>query len=131
MPNIFQKLKDHWHNQRTYDRFLVITSLVYFGVIGIFLIVHQAPYSPDQFFYFALVFVLLTGQAKDFIKDWTPPILLLLAYEFLRSIIPKINPAVHYLLMPRFDQLVFGGTLPTIFLQHLLYNPNSNTLKVE
>ena len=123
MPNIFQKLKDHWHNQRTYDRFLVIASLIYFGVIGLFLILHQAPYSPDQFYYFALVFVLLIGRAKDFIKDWTAPILLLLGYEFMRSIIPKINPVVHYLLMPRFDTFLFG-TLPTVFLQHLLYNPN-------
>lgn len=123
MPNIFEKLKSHWHNQRTYDRFLVIISLVYFGVIGIFLILHQAPYSPDQFYYFALVFVLLTGQAKSFIKDWTAPILLLLSYDFLRSIIPKINPTIHYLFMPRFDMALFG-TIPTVFLQHALYNPN-------
>jgi PAP2 superfamily len=123
MPNIFQKLKDHWNNQRTYDRFLVIISLVYFGIIGAFLVLHQAPYSPDQFYYFALVFVLLTGQAWSFIKDWTAPILLLLSYEFLRSIIPKINPTVHYFFMIRFDQFIFG-TLPTVSLQRWLFNPN-------
>ncbi len=123
MPNIFGKLKSHWNNQRTYDRFLVITSLVYLGIVGFFLILHRAPYSPDQFYYFALIFVLLIGQAKAFIKDWTAPILLLLGYEFLRSIIPKINPVIHYFFMPQFDTFVFG-TLPTFFLQHALFDPN-------
>lgn len=123
MPNIFGKLKSRWKNQRIYDRFLIITSLIYLSIVGIFLILHRAPYSPDQFYYFALIFVLLTGQAKDFIKDWTAPILLLLGYEFLRSIIPKINPVVHYLFMARFDTFVFG-VIPTIFLQHALYTPN-------
>jgi hypothetical protein len=123
MAKHIQKLKDYWKSQRRYDRFLIITSLLYLGVIGFFLILHQAPYSPDQFYAFALVFAIIIGRGKTFIKDWTPPILLLLAYEYLRTLIPKINPVVHYQLMIKFDTFIFGQ-LPTVWLQHLLFNPN-------
>jgi membrane-associated phospholipid phosphatase len=50
--------------------------------------------------------------------------LLLLAYEYLRALIPKINPHVHYYFMAKFDAFLFHGQLPTAWLQHLLYNPN-------
>jgi hypothetical protein len=118
-----QKLRAYWDRQRHYDRFLIITSLLYLGIIGFFLILHQAPYSPDQFFVFALVFAVIIGQGKAFLKDWTPPILLILAYEYFRTLIPKINPVVHYEFMIKFDEFIFRGTLPTVWLQHLLYTP--------
>src|ERR1700735_2096615 len=123
MSAFFQKLHAYWEKQRHYDRCLIITALLYLGVIGFFLILHQAPYSPDQFFIFALVFAIIIGQGKAFLKDWTPPILLLLMYEYLRTLIPKINPVVHYEFMIKFDTWVFGG-LPTVWLQHALFNPN-------
>ena len=37
-----------------------------------------------------------SARAKHFLKDWTPPILLSSIYEYLRTLIPKINPHVHY-----------------------------------
>lgn len=123
MPSPFAKLHLYWKNKRRYDRFLIIASLLYLGVIGFFLILHQAPYSPDQFYAFALVFAIIIGQGKNFIKDWTPPILLLLVYEYLRTLIPKINPHIHYYAMPKFDTFIFGQ-LPTVWLQHALFDPN-------
>jgi membrane-associated phospholipid phosphatase len=123
MKTLQEKLHSYWSSKRRYDRFLIIASLLYLGVIGFFLIIHQAPYSPDQFFFFALVFAILIGQGKDFLKDWTPPILLLLVYEYLRTLIPAINPHIHYYAMPKFDMFIFGGHLPTVLLQHLLYTP--------
>ena len=123
MPNLLKKLHSHWKNQRQYDRFLIIASLLYLGIIGFFLIIHRAPYSPDQFYIVALVFAIIIGQGKNFIKDWTPPILLLLGYEYLRTLIPNINPVVHYEFMIKFDTWIFGG-IPTIFLQNAFFNPS-------
>jgi membrane-associated phospholipid phosphatase len=119
---MLRKFRSYWQNKRHYDRFLIITSLVYLGVVGFVLILHHSPYAPDQFFALALIFVLFTGQVKEFVRDWTPPILLLLGYEYLRSAIPKINPVVHYLPMIRFDAAVFGR-LPSVALQSALFNP--------
>jgi hypothetical protein len=123
MSNLFKKIGVYWSNKRRYDRFLIVASLLYLGVIGLFLIIHQAPYSPDQFYIFAFIFAIIIGQGKDFIKDWTPPVLLLLVYEYLRTLIPKINPHIHYYFMPKFDTFIFGR-LPTVWLQQMFFDPN-------
>lgn len=123
MSKLSAKLRSYWGTQRRYDRFLLVTSLIYLGVVGLILILHRAPYSPDQFYIFAFIFVLIIGRGKEFIKDWTPPILLLLGYEYLRSIIPKINPTIHYFFMIKFDTFLFGQ-VPTVILQRWLFNPN-------
>jgi hypothetical protein len=124
MTDILRQLRAYWEKQRRYDRFLIVASLPCLGAIGYLLLLQQEPYSPDLFYAFALLFAVVGRKGKDFIKDWTPPILLLLAYEYLRGLIPKINPHVHYYFMAKFDAFLFGGQLPTAWLQHLLYNPN-------
>jgi membrane-associated phospholipid phosphatase len=124
MTDILRKLRAYWKRQRRYDRFLIVASLPCLGAIGFLLAFQQEPYSPDQFYAFALVFAVIGRQGREFIKDWTPPILLLLAYEYLRALIPKINPHVHYYFMAKFDAFLFDGQLPTVWLQRLLYNPN-------
>jgi len=124
MTHVLRILRAYWGKQRRYDRFLIIAALPYLGITAYLLILQREPYSPDHFYAFALLFAVIGRQGKDFIKDWTPPILLLLAYEYLRALIPKINPHVHYYFMAKFDALLFGGRLPTVWLQHVLYNPN-------
>jgi len=124
MTDILRRLRAYWEKQRRFDRFLIIASLPCLGAFGFLLFLQDEPYSPDHFFIFALVIALIGRQGKDFIKDWTPPTLLLLAYEYLGALIPKINPHVHYYFMAKFDVFLFGGQLPTVWLQHLLYNPH-------
>lgn len=124
MTDILRKLHAYWQKQRRFDRFLIIASLPCLGAIAFLLFFQEESYSPDHFYAFALVIALIGRQGKDFIKDWTPPTLLLLVYEYLGALIPKINPHVHYYFMARFDVFLFGGQLPTAWLQHLLYSPN-------
>ena len=90
-------------------------------MVGVVLILFQAPYAPDQFFIFVGILAFVIGKGKRFLRDWTPPIILLLAYEYLRTLIPEINRAVHYMAMIDFDKFVFGG-LPTLFLQKIFYS---------
>ena len=89
-------------------------------IVGIVLILYQAPYAPDQFFIFAGILAFVIGKGRTFLRDWTPPIILLLTYEYLRTLIPEINHAVHYTTMINFDKFVFGG-IPTLFLQKIFY----------
>jgi len=124
LTHILRKLRAYWGKQGRFDRFLIVTSIPYVVIIGFLLLFQGESCSPDHFYLFALVFAVVARQGKDFIKDWTPPILLLLAYEYLRALIPKINPHVHYYFMAKFDAFLFAGQLPTARLQHLLYNPN-------
>jgi len=123
MTDALRKLRVYWEKQSRYNRFLIVASLPCLGAVGYLLALQPESYSPDHFYAFALVFAVVARQGKDFIKDWTPPILLLLAYEYLRALIPKINPHVHYYFMAKFDAFLFGGQLPAAWLQRLLYNP--------
>jgi len=102
----------------------VILSVTYIGVISFFLIIHGSWFSPDQFFAVALLATLLLGRSKQFIRDWFPFVGLLLAYEYLRALVPKLGEVAHIYPMIRFDTAVFGF-IPSVKLQTLLFNVNS------
>ncbi|MCL4405564.1 phosphatase PAP2 family protein [Patescibacteria group bacterium] len=122
IDSVETKIRAAWSDKKKHNRLVIIISLIYLIAVGIFLMIHQAPFSPDQFLVLAFVFVLFIGQAKNFLADWVPLVLLILVYEYLRGIIPTINPTIHYEFMIKFDTFIFGK-LPTTYLQQLLFNP--------
>src|SRR5579885_2161214 len=93
---------------------LAMTGLMIWLGIGI---------TPDRYILGLFVLALLLGRIKSFFLDWMPFILVLIAYDFLRGIAPLLNPNVHYLPQINFDRFVFGGQLPTVFLQQHFYIP--------
>ena len=107
--------------KKKYNKFLIFILLLFLGIIGFFLILHRAPYAPDQFYVIVLIFVLFMGRIKSFIRDWTPPIILILVYEYLRGLIPRLNIPVHFYPMIQFDKFIFGQ-LPTVYLQKWLFS---------
>jgi membrane-associated phospholipid phosphatase len=117
------KKDSYWGRKKGFHKFVLVASLFFLVVVGIFLSAHQAPYAPDQFFAAAFLVALVIGEVKDFLRDWTPPILLILAYEYLRSLIPTLHIPTHFFPMIRFDQFFFGGRLPTQILQNLFFDP--------
>jgi hypothetical protein len=82
----------------------------------------RAIWTPDLLFLIFLFLFALYGQGKQFIFSLGPFVLLLLTYDSLRSFAPYINKHVHYTEMINFDRWLFHGTLPTVWLQHLLYH---------
>jgi hypothetical protein len=73
------------------------------------------PLPPDRYFVVLLVPVLFIRRARAFALDWSPFLLLLFSYEFLRGLAGKVGQ-VHYFLAMHFDQLLFG-TPPSVWLQ--------------
>src|SRR5205807_10285708 len=59
------------------------------------------------------------GRGKTFIADWAPFLLLFFAYEAMRGFAAKTGFAPHDL--SGLERAVFGGTLPTLTLQHAFY----------
>ncbi len=55
-----------------------------------------------------------------------PLVLLLAAYDSLRSIAPLVNHRVHFTEMVRFDRSLTGGDIPTYYLQKWLYHGHLN-----
>jgi hypothetical protein len=60
------------------------------------------------------------GWAQGVVRDWLPFFGLLLAYDALRGTAKGLF-ATHYLPQLQVDQALFGGTAPTIWLQHHLW----------
>jgi len=114
------KLKLYWSSKGRYDKFIIVGSVLFLGTAAFFLILHRIFFTPDQFYALAFIFALVTGQAKAFLWDWTPMVLLIFAYEYLRGLVPLINHHIHFDLMPRFDILWFGQ-VPSVVLQRTFY----------
>jgi hypothetical protein len=52
-----------------------------------------------------------------FWRDWWKPLLLLVVYWLVRGLADEIGIAPHYSMPVRFDEWMFGGTAPTVWLQ--------------
>src|SRR5581483_2018176 len=63
----------------------------------------------------------LRGYARGVVLEWLPFIALLIAYDSLRGSAGHLF-GVHYLPQLQVDQALFGGTAPTVTLQHWLWH---------
>lgn len=107
---------------KKHEKKLLLISFLYIFAVCVYMIFHRSWFSPDQFFAFAIFGSLLVGRLKLFLFDWVPFILFFIGYELLRGIVPHIIGSVHIFPMIRFDEFIFGS-IPTIKLQSLFYNP--------
>lgn len=96
-------------------------AIIYLLIVSVFLLWHGSWFSPDQFFAVALLAALFLGRFSQFIRDWSPPLILFFSYECLRSLVPKLAITAHVFPMIKFDQAVFGS-IPAVTLQHLFFN---------
>lgn len=88
---------------------------LYMALTTALLIGLGVPLPPDRYFVVLLVPVLFIRRARTFVLDWSPFLLLLFSYEFLRGLAGKVGQ-VHYLVALRFDERLFG-TAPSVWLQ--------------
>lgn len=94
--------------------------IAYFVFISVFLIRNGVWFSPDLFFAAALFVTLILGRSKQFIHDWSIPVMLLLSYDYLRGLAPQLTQGANIYPMIDFDKAIFGQ-LPTNSLQSALY----------
>lgn len=94
--------------------------IAYLVIVSAYLIWHRIWFSPDQFFAAALLITLIIGRSKQFIMDWSVPVVLFLSYDYLRGLAPKLSQAAHVYPMIIFDRTIFGS-LPTNNLQNKLF----------
>ncbi len=79
-------------------------------------------WTPDTLFVMLLALFVAFGRARVFLYRFVPFVGLLLVYDSFRGIADNLNHAVHFLPMINFDRFVFGGTLPTAWLQQLWWH---------
>lgn len=93
------------------------TLLVVFGFV-----VERSFWTPDTLFLLLLVLALAFGRMRDFLVRFVPFLGLLLVYDSFRSIADDLNGSVHFTEMINFDRFVFGGILPTQWLQDMWWH---------
>src|SRR5579884_54145 len=93
---------------------LIVTTVMIWQGIGI---------DPSRYIFVLLIPAFFLKKTRAFFLDWIPFLFIFLSYEFLRGLTPFVNPRANFTLAPAFDK-IFGGQIPTITLQSLLFNPN-------
>jgi hypothetical protein len=102
-------------------RLLLIGSVVYIALIFGVMLWRGVSIEPEWAALVLLVIAVALGRGRTFIADWTPFLLLFFAYEAMRGFASKTNFAPHDL--SGLERWVFGGTIPTLTLQHAFYHP--------
>jgi PAP2 superfamily protein len=74
--------------------------------------------EPEWVLLALLVIAIALGRGRTFVADWTPFLLLFFAYEAMRGFAARFAP--HDL--SGMERWVFGGTIPTLTLQHDFYH---------
>jgi len=98
----------------------VLATLTLVVIVGV-------PYQRDLVAVWLLLGLLscslsdLRGFARGAVGDWLPFIVILIAYDSLRGSAGHLF-GVHYLPQLQADQWLFGGSVPTLTLQHWLWH---------
>ena len=109
--------------QDRHQRVVLGVQLLYAGLFtGWFLYSHTWP-APDIIAIALLLFAFLAARGLSFLRDWTPFLVLLLAYVALTSITAGLASRAHVQFPINADRWMFFGTLPTTALQSHFWNP--------
>ncbi len=111
-----------------------IPTSVYLVGIGIYLVVlsiilfrRGGFIGPDTILPFILVVVIIMGQARTFLRDWIPFVLILFGWQMLRGYADQAARGggfpLHNEDLIRAERFLFNGELPTLWLQERLYIP--------
>jgi hypothetical protein len=100
-------------------RLLLVGSVVYLTLIFGAMLALGISIEPEWVAVALLVIAIALGRGRSFVTDWTPFLLLFFAYEAMRGFAARLAP--HDL--SGLERWVFGGTIPTLTLQHAFYHP--------
>ncbi len=102
-------------------RAILIGSVLYLCLIFGVMLWRGISIEPEWVVLALLVIAVALGRGRTFIADWTPFLLLFFAYEAMRGFASKTGFAPHDL--SGLERAVFGGSIPTLVLQHAFYRP--------
>lgn len=94
----------------------------YLGAVTLFMVfVLHLSVSPERLLLLMLIAALVLGRGRLFLADWIPFLVLFLSYEYLRGLGSRTGLAHHD--VTGLEQTLFGGTIPTLTLQHAFFHP--------
>lgn len=99
---------------------LLVGSIVYLGLVFGVMLWRGISIEPQWVVLALGVIAIAMGRGLTFLADWGPFVLLFFAYEAMRGFAAKTGFAPHDL--SGLERTLFGGTLPTLILQHAFYH---------
>jgi hypothetical protein len=97
-------------------------SVIYLSILFAVMTWRGVSIEPEWVVLALLLIAVAMGRGKTFLADWLPFLLLFFAYEAMRGFASRPSFAPHDL--SGMERALFGGTLPTLTLQHQFYDPS-------
>ncbi len=109
------------------DNYTLIGALIFFVAAGVYMFLHGGFIGPDTFLLGLLLVALLLGQLLKFLRDWIPFAVIFFGWQLLRGYADNLAKGggfhMHITEMIDADRRLFGGHIPTVWLQDRLYTP--------
>jgi hypothetical protein len=99
------------------------SRLIYLSIVFGVMLWRGISLDPEWVLLALLVVAVAMGRGTQFIKDWTPFLLLFFAYEAMRGFASKTGFAPHD--FSPLERWLFAGHIPTVMLQQQFYRPNA------
>ena len=109
--------------QQRHRRLLIALQLGYVALFAVWMALSHSWPAPDLIAISMLLFALLAARGVSFVRDWSPFLVLLLGYIALTGLVPNLEQRAHVTFPIDIDRALFGGRVPTLWLQAHLYNP--------
>lgn len=114
--------------QERHRRLLLLVQAVYITLFTVWLLDSHTWPAADVVACFLLIFAIFTMRGVSFLRDWTPFMVLLLAYVALPGVTPGLIGRAHVQFPIDADRWLVGhftgGLLPTTWLQRQLWTPH-------
>ncbi|MBM2826240.1 MAG: hypothetical protein HW403_304 [Dehalococcoidia bacterium] len=100
---------------------VTLTQTVFISTILFLTLVLRIEWRPDNLALVLAFLFFVTGRGSQFVRDWTPFLLVLLSYDALRGFADNLNTRVVTWEIAALERALFG-TIPTVELQRLWVN---------
>jgi hypothetical protein len=109
---------------RRTERLLLLLVGGYAVVVAAIMFTGGLRITPDVLVVALALVAVLLGRTRLFLRDWLPFVVIFLAYELMRGIADDAGFPVHVESVAAIDLWLFGGTLPTAWLQEVMAPPS-------
>ena len=116
------------HQGRTLNRFTTVVLVGYLVFVVALMIIRRSTLSAEVFVAFAAVVAVMLGRGRAFIRDWTPFLLIFLAWQLARGLADDIGGRVQSDAIVAVERALFFGHVPSVELQRLFHVPGQTSL---
>lgn len=99
------------------ERWLLLAVAGYAAIVVVMMFAGGLRITPDVLVVALGLIAVLIGRTRLFLRDWIPFVVIFLAYELMRGIADDAGFPVHVEDVAALERAIFGGILPTAWLQ--------------